>query len=222
MPVHDWSRVSAGIFHAFHLSWVVEIKKALNTGLLPSDFYAQIEQTSGEFGPEVTAIETASTRFTSSMEEDECAKKQNRIAIRNSAEDRLVALIEIISPGNKNSRPALRSFVNKVVSALVQRHLLLVDLHPPGLCDPQGIHGAIWLEIDGSKYEAPANKPLTLAAYEVGSATTAYIEPIAVGDVLPDMPLFLAPGVYVPVPLEATYQEAWRGMPPQWRAVLEA
>ena len=35
MPVHDWTRVEAGIFHAFHVAWVPEIQKALNGGLLP-------------------------------------------------------------------------------------------------------------------------------------------------------------------------------------------
>jgi hypothetical protein len=37
----------------------------------------------------------------------------------------------------------------------------------------------------------------------------AYVEPIAVGDVLPDMPIFLKPEVYVPAPLEATYRTTW-------------
>jgi hypothetical protein len=40
MPVHDWTRVSDGIFHSFHLSWTDEIMAALNAGLLPSDYYA--------------------------------------------------------------------------------------------------------------------------------------------------------------------------------------
>ena len=35
------------------------------------------------------------------------------------------------------------------------------------------------------------DKPLTLAAYQVGPVRTAYIEPVAVGDRFPDMPLFL-------------------------------
>ena len=30
MPIHDWSRVDAGVFHDFHLAWVVEIANALN------------------------------------------------------------------------------------------------------------------------------------------------------------------------------------------------
>jgi len=39
-------------------------------------------------------------------------------------------------------------------------------------------------------------------------------------DVLPEMPLFLSADVYVPVPLEATYQTAWKGLPAYWREVL--
>jgi hypothetical protein len=64
-------------------------------------------------------------------------------------------------------------------------------------------------------------KPLTLAAYECGLSTRAYVEAVAVGDVLPDMPLFLQPGGQVPVPLERTYQTAWVAVPRRWRDVLE-
>ena len=43
MPVHDWTRVDAGIFHHFHTSWMDEIAGALNAGLLPPDYYALAE-----------------------------------------------------------------------------------------------------------------------------------------------------------------------------------
>ncbi len=33
MPVHDWTRVDDGIFHAFHLAWLSELQKALNAGV---------------------------------------------------------------------------------------------------------------------------------------------------------------------------------------------
>ena len=35
------------------------------------------------------------------------------------------------------------------------------------------------------------------------------------------MPLFLQPGAYVEVPLEATYREAFAAVPRRWRDVLE-
>ncbi len=49
----------------------------------------------------------------------------------------------------------------------------------------------------------------------------AYFEPIGVGAALPDMPLFLTPDYYVNVPLEATYQAAWHGVPKRWKRVIE-
>ena len=49
----------------------------------------------------------------------------------------------------------------------------------------------------------------------------AYVEPIAVGDVLIDMPLFLASGIHVKVPLEPTYQTAWEGLPEEMRTAVE-
>src|SRR5436190_18055810 len=47
MPVHDWTKVEAGIFHAFHVAWIPEIQKALNGGLLPEGYYALAEQHTG-------------------------------------------------------------------------------------------------------------------------------------------------------------------------------
>ena len=40
MPIHDWTKVLAGAYHSFHTSWIVELTKVLNRGVLPSDYYA--------------------------------------------------------------------------------------------------------------------------------------------------------------------------------------
>lgn len=42
-------------------------------------------------------------------------------------------------------------------------------------------------------------------SYAAGAEKVAYVEPVGVGDALPDMPLFLTPDRYVPCPLEAAY-----------------
>jgi hypothetical protein len=63
---------------------------------------------------------------------------------------------------------------------------------------------------------------LTCVAYVGGPNPEAFIELVAVGDALPEMPLFLTPDVYIQVPLETTYQLAWEGMPAYWREVLTA
>src|SRR3954469_14369544 len=57
MPMHDWTRVEAGIFHAFHHEWISEIGRALNRGLLPADYYALPEQQAAGFGPDVLTLQ---------------------------------------------------------------------------------------------------------------------------------------------------------------------
>jgi hypothetical protein len=100
----------------------------------------------------------------------------------------------------------------------------VVDLFPPGRHDPHGMHGAIIerLRRSDEPYDLPADEPLTLASYEAGSTVEAYLEHLAVGADLPDMPLFLRREQYVHVPLEVTYEAAYRAMPAIWREVLES
>src|SRR5437660_12703405 len=57
MPVHDWTRVEAGIFHDFHHEWISTIKRTLNAGRLPPDYYALAEQIAGGLHPDVLALE---------------------------------------------------------------------------------------------------------------------------------------------------------------------
>ena len=72
------------------------------------------------------------------------------------------------------------------------------------------------------KFELPADKPLTLAAYDAGPECVAYVEFVGVGDTLPEMPLFLRPEFYVPTPLEDTYQTTWAMFPAALQGLLTA
>src|SRR5262245_2523591 len=56
MPVHDWSRVPAGIFHDFHAELIIRIKHILNEGILPPDYYALAEQVAAGLGPDVLSL----------------------------------------------------------------------------------------------------------------------------------------------------------------------
>ena len=148
--------------------------------------------------------------------------RQRTIVIRHVSGDRVVALLEIVSPANKHSGPRLDDFIDKVIAALRDGiHVMIVDPLPPGRFDPDGMHGEIWRRLMPGNFEAPPGKPLTLVSYAVSSTVTAFIEPLSVGTTLIDMPLFLTPEVYVPVPLEATYDRAWSGVPQRWRGVIE-
>lgn len=246
MPVHDWTTVSAGVFHDFHVSWIPALKRTLNEGVLPPDYYAIAEQVSGEIHPDVlslhagtpplegrrspprgaTAVADAPPRVTVTAVADEAevyATKRRTLVIRHSSGDRVIALIEILSPGNKSGRRALDRFLDKAISALRQGiHLLLVDLFPPGAFDSGGIHGAMWEEFESRPYRVPEGRPFTLAAYAAGSIPRAYVEQVALGADLPAMPLFLDEGWYVNLPLEASYREAYASVPERWRRVIEA
>src|SRR5262249_41299321 len=57
MPIHDWTRVNAGTFHDFHHEWISTLKRALNGGLLPADYYAMAEQIAGGLHPDVLTLE---------------------------------------------------------------------------------------------------------------------------------------------------------------------
>ena len=59
------------------------------------------------------------------------ARRANRVTIRHP-DGQVVAIIEIVSPGNKDSKHAVRTFARKAVEFLhAGIHLLIVDLFPP-------------------------------------------------------------------------------------------
>lgn len=239
MPMHDWTRVDAGIYHDFHHEWISEIKRALNRGLLPEDYYALAEQQAAGFGPDVLTLQDmpgpstgdgtatlARTRPNTTHYAQTPAefhrRKKSSIVVRHVSGDRIVAMIEIVSPGNKNNANAFKAFVEKACELLEHRiHLLLIDPFPPGRRDPHGIHGAIWALVDDAPFVVPPDRPLTLVAYQCSLITQAYIETIAVGEPVPDMPLFLEPEAHILVPLEATYRAAWDTVPARWQRVVE-
>jgi hypothetical protein len=183
MPLHDWTRVEAGIFHAFHHRWISAISDVLNEGILPPEYYALPEQFAAGFGPAFQATAQTDMEF--------YRRKQNSIVVRHVSGDRVIAMIEIVSPGNKSTRHAFRSFIDKATQLLENGvHLLLID-------------------------------PFTFVSYEAGMSVRAFVRQLAAGDPLPDMPLFLKPNACVTLPLESTYLTAFAAQPSRWRQVLE-
>ncbi|MBP3958919.1 DUF4058 family protein [Gemmata sp. G18] len=249
MPLHDWTRVGAYVYHDFHTGLLVAIRRVLNDGVLPPGYYARAEQTMRTMGPDVLTLQTRNPPSESPPDVPGATRlmvpsapprvaiaassaprvpgfKQKRLAIRHSSNDRLIAIVELVSPGNKSSAHPLRTFVKKAVQAVEAGiHALIIDPFPPSKRDPNGIHGVIWPRLGGDDYTQPADKPLTVVAYEAGDAAGSphrcYVQPLAVGDALPDMPLFLEPEEYVNVPLERAYQIAFADVLPQDRALLD-
>ncbi len=213
MPIHDWTSLEPGDFHHFQQGWVVNLTNALNSGLLPPESMAMTEQVTGRPIPDVVTLESRTP--------DEEARRADRVVIRHGR-GKVVAIIEIVSPGNKDSRNSIRSFVEKAADILNQGvNLLVVDLFPPTPRDPRGIHQAIWDEFTEEPFDVPPGKVLTVASYLGGDSPTAYVEPVGVGDALPSLPIFLSASRYIPAPLEATYEQAWQVFPGLLKKIID-
>ncbi len=244
MPLHDWSQVAAGLFHHFHQSWSIRITDELNAGLLPRGLAALVEQRAGAKEPDVVAIEgyetslgipavgledslggvvtleSPATSIVQRSTNEVYADRANQIVIRHHL-GTIVAIIEIVSPGNKDRMCAVRDFVDETV-AFVRAgiHVLIVDLFPPTVRDPDSLHKLIWAEIEDVPFKLPPGRQRLLVSYQAGSEKVAYIEPLGVGEVLPDMPLFLTSRLHINIPLESTYQTTWCSLPEQLRLAV--
>jgi len=196
MSIHDWTRVEAGIFHDFHVAWLPELRKVLNNGVLPEGYYALAEQHAGR------AIADVLTLHASPESSDPLPPPTSGGVVLAEA-----------PPGVRRKQS---------VEAALGIHALVIDLFPPGAHDPRGIHEWILNEIDenAGPYDLPDAEPLTLARYAAGPVVDIYLEHLALGSTLPEMPLFLHADRYVNIPLEATYEAAFAGMPHFWRDVL--
>ena len=247
MIVHDWTTVDAGIFHDFHCGWTIHLKEILNRDHLPPGYYAMAEQHAGAMIADIltlhkpdppasieegdragVAVAEAPPRVRRRLVASPEATYRNTrrsLAIRHVSGHRLVALVEIVSPGNKDRPKSVEDFVGKVYKAPTSGvHVLVVDLFPPGRHDPDGLHEMIWAEFGDPSEESEPDLPLTLASYvaaEWRRLPEAYVETIAVGSPVPEMPLFLSQDSYVNVPLGPLYEAAFAGVSSVWREVLE-
>jgi hypothetical protein len=248
MPVHDWSLVPAAIFHHFHHEWNSTIAQSLNAGLLPSTYYALVEQIASALDPNIQSLAIglpaprafADGRIAATVDEEECDvpdfvkvptiqdaladdfafTKRNRVVIRQIDGHRVGAMVDIVLHRDKSHQRALDCFLLDTYNLFdTGVPMLILDLIPPGPLDPNGTPGIISDKIFNEPFCLPAEQPLTLASYMAGSRRTI-IEVVAIGESLPEMPLFLSSERYVNVPLEATYLAAWSAVPRRWQERL--
>lgn len=112
MPVHAWKLVPVRVFLSFHGSWITHLTEALNAGILPAGYYAMSEQVVPGMAVD------QSIRPDPSRKPRRRKRRGREIVLRHVSRHQVIALIEIVSPGNKDRRASVRELATKVVLSL--------------------------------------------------------------------------------------------------------
>lgn len=235
MPLHDWSPVPDAQFHAFHLGWLWNLARALNGGVLPAGYVARPEEYVGPFQADVLTLETGDAPPAPAASrpglEPTCVLapprhetwRERRVTVFSARDERRVAVIEVVSPGNKDSRPRAEFFQRRLVECLgAGLHLLVIDLLPPTTAAP-GFAARVARDLGDAegRVRATGREVTSFERQSDPLAIKIYQRDVAVGAPLPDMPLFLLRGAHVLAPLEATYSETVAALPAIDRARLQ-
>lgn len=219
---------------AFHAQWPAMLVLRLFPHLPPGftaeprahlgrDFEVDIashdERAAAPFAPAGggAAVATWSPPAATRTAEAELADEaEYAVEVYEEAEDRrLVAAVEIVSPANKDRPEHRRAFVAKcaallrrgvsvaVVDLVTTKHFnLYYDLLDfVGRPTPDGESAAVYAS---ACRRLPPERPGGRGRLE------EWDHPLAVGRPLPTLPLWLAPGLSVPLELEASYEETCR------------
>ena len=135
MPIHDWIRVDAGTFHAFHTAWVTHLSEAMNAGLLPPGYYATPEQHLSRSITDVLTLHAAPDRSAGAPPYDDggvavaeapprarrrltasvsAGGRRRTLTVRHVTGHRIVALVEIAPPANKDRASHVDDLATKI------------------------------------------------------------------------------------------------------------
>jgi len=229
MPILDHSSpeiLDIADFDSFHSQWASKIVAVLNK-ILPRGFRAKAHTSIGNREVDVRTDKTLS------ISEKQQLISQYQIPdspIVSEAEfpkvlevfvnyiDRgrqiTVGVIEIISRANKDRSGSRNTFVAKCSNLLSQNvSLIMVDILAPPFYN---LHNQLLEALDIKTGHLKENKetPLYCSAYhqilneENKPAIEFWTYSLKVGDLLPELPLFITSEVAVPVNLERTYMES--------------
>jgi hypothetical protein len=220
MPLHDWT--DRDNFDGFHTYWMTEIAVHLRHTLPPP--YRVLLGSSPRMvvggvrqNPDVGVVNgqhptgAAGGMVREPDAEVTVATLDEEMTVQVERDGRLVAVVELVAPRNKD-RPDSRDYYSTRYLSYLHHgvHLLLVDVHrrPLAFSFPQRF--ATELET-----ELPAPPAPCAVAYRVGEPMpeggrlmAVWADPLTVGQPLPRVSLPLTVHLAVPIDLEATYSRA--------------
>jgi hypothetical protein len=220
-------------WESFHSSWATKLVDALTESWLPPNYIAEEHV---HFGPSVEIDVATFTREASSPGEEAGgavatagpkvwaapaadgalpAVFPDTFEVRVLSTDtgpKLVAAIELISPGNKDRPAERRAFATKCASYLSQGiSVIIVDIVTNRRAN---LHNEVLQVMEaGDALRLPAETSLYAVAYQPlrrgqRDEIDVWRSPLALGRALPTLPLGLRADLVIPVDFEAAYAEA--------------
>jgi hypothetical protein len=238
MPMHDWTRASAGDWHSFEFSWRCAISNHLTRSGLSQKYFSMI--TKLELRPETGFYEMQEPEKPNKLPpDDDTAELPSRLqaipsiheanyatdflAIRESCFHTIKAAIFLVSKQDATVPYRKRALVQSAVGALTRGiNVVVIDLCTNHRQPSDTISEAIWRELGNPPWERPVEASTSAVSFRTDFSVEAYLEPLRVGEVLPEIPLFLGRDLFVLLPLEATYAATWTMTPEPTRQALEA
>ena len=208
-----------------HAAWPCTITCRLNATLLPPQYRCGLKVHSGIFdpsrfeAPERELPENGLAWESSSpillLETEELTPAEYEVRVYDSEmSQRLVAAIELVSPGNKDRPQNRKAFVAKCHAMLQQGVcVVIVDI-------VTNYTSNLYAELA----EQLGAKPPSIAECSIyavtcrtrpgrrGTRVEADQHELKVGSPLPTLPLYLSETLKVPLELEATYEDTCRGL----------
>jgi hypothetical protein len=202
-------------WHSFHNSWATYLSSHLNA-LLPAEYFAEANV---QFGVEIDVAafeeQVAASTANAWMPPPPAASHPFEMSgvvvevgiFSRSGGPQLAGAIELVSPANKDRPLHREAFLSKCVTYLQAGvGLVLVDVVTER---PVDFHRDLLIRLGlgdpgpGSVLSGSAFRPVERDGVKV---LDVWREPIAVGQLLPTLPLWLRGGLCLPVDLEATYE----------------
>jgi hypothetical protein len=221
-------------WEGFHSKWANALVDDLNQNLLPEGYFAEPQVHAGA-RVEIDAATFERKTTARSAEGGGTATLPAKVwtppaptlvlpaafpetfevqIVSTEAGPRLVAAIELISPGNKDRLENRRAFALKCASYLVQGvSLIIVDIVTSRNAN---LHDElVQLLPQGGPCQFPGKPALYAAAYRPGrrdevDQVEVWLVSLAMGQLLPVLPLALNREVCLPINFETTYMDASR------------
>lgn len=217
-------------WESLHTTWISAIADELNQSSLPQGYFAEetvhptaraevdvatfeeeIRQDSG--GVAIAGRKTWTPAAPTWTIPGAIYEGVELLVFHDEGGARLVAAIELISPANKDRPETRRAFAAKCTSILYAgASLILIDVVTERLAN---LHNDLMHLLGDKAAACVSTAQLYAVAYRpVLRNEERQVEmwptDLAVGKPLPELPLWIAPDIAVPVNLETTYQDACR------------